>query len=264
MNEFLGLGKKSREQLSLVLREMRGVITVKFVSETLNLSVEDAAKHLSKWCKHGWVSRLKRGVYIPVPLESGTAEVAIEDPWVVATQLFSLCYIGGWSAAEHWDFTEQIFNSIAVMTTHQQRKKEQILKNTPFLLRTITSKKFFGIKSVWRGNIKVSLSDPTKTIIDMLDDPQVGGGIRPTVDVLLAYFSSEYKNENDLKLYSIQMGNGAIFKRLGFILETWAPEYIELIRFCRDNLSTGSAKIDPNLVCSKWVSRWRLLVPENL
>ena len=41
----------------------------------------------------------------------------VDESWVLARAVFEPCYIGGWSAAEHWGFTEQIFNSTMVFTT---------------------------------------------------------------------------------------------------------------------------------------------------
>ena len=32
----------------------------------------------------------------------------------------------------------------------------------------------FGLKSVWWGQVKVSVSDSTRTILDMLNDPRLG------------------------------------------------------------------------------------------
>ncbi len=218
---------------------------------------------LARWLQNGWVTRIKRGAYISVPLEASTNEVPIEDPWIVASQIFAPCYIGGWSAAEYWDFTEQIYNSISVMTTKQPRKKEQTFKDIRFVLRTITKDRFFGTQNVWRGNVKVSVSDPTKTIVDMLDDPTIGGGIRPVTDMLYAYFKSEYADDKKLLGHSVQMKNGAIFKRLGFILEKKFSEKTDLIDACKVNLSAGNAKIDPNLSCVRLITRWRLWVPEG-
>ncbi len=259
----LGLGKKSREQLSKIVREIQGVITVKKVSELLHLDSSQAAKLLSYWQKNGWVSRIKQGCYIAVPIEASNPDVSIEEPWVIASQLFLPCYIGGWSAAEHWDFTEQIYNSIAVMTTKQPKRKEQIIRGTNFVLRTISQNRFFGTKTIWKGSVKVSLSDPTKTIIDMLDNPSIGGGIRPTVDMLTAYFESPEKNEAALLDYAARMDNGGIFKRLGFIVENLYPKNTRLIQACQKHLTSGNVKIDLKLECPKLVTKWRLWIPEG-
>ena len=48
----------------------------------------------------------------------------LEDPWVIAAQLYGPCYIGGWSAAEYWDLTEQIFRTVVVMTMHRPPRSE--------------------------------------------------------------------------------------------------------------------------------------------
>jgi predicted transcriptional regulator of viral defense system len=55
------------------------------------------------------MSRIARGFYVPVPLESPNPDMPLEDPWLVGMRLYSPCYIGGWSAAEYTDLTEQIF-----------------------------------------------------------------------------------------------------------------------------------------------------------
>lgn len=65
-----------------------------------------------------WLARVRRGAYVPVPIESPSADVALEDPWSVAMTTFAPCYMGGWSAAEHWGLTEQIFRSVCVGRRH--------------------------------------------------------------------------------------------------------------------------------------------------
>jgi hypothetical protein len=38
------------------------------------------------------------------------SEQVIEDPWVLVPTLFGDSYIGGWTAAHHWELSEQLFN----------------------------------------------------------------------------------------------------------------------------------------------------------
>jgi predicted transcriptional regulator of viral defense system len=63
--------------------------------------------------------------------------------------------------------------------------------------------------------------------------------------------------------YAKRLGNGAVFKRLGFLLERLAPDQTLTIQICRDNLTKGLAKLDPSLNSEKLVTRWRLWVPTN-
>src|SRR3990167_7468018 len=101
---------------------------------------------LSRWTKKGWLSRVRRGLYVRIPIEARTADIPLEDPWVIADRLFSPCYMGGWSAAEYWDFTEQIFRTIVVMTIRKPRARSPFIKGKNFLLRTIKKKAIFGTK----------------------------------------------------------------------------------------------------------------------
>ncbi len=209
------------------------------------------------------MSRVRRGLYVPVPLESRTADVPIEDPWLIAERLFAPCYIGGWSAAEYLDLTEQIFSTVMVMTVQKPRDRSLKIKGTSYMLRTVSEKALFGLRPVWRGQVKVSVSDPTRTILDMLSDPVLGGGIRSTRDMFTNYLRSENKNMGLLIEYSVKLGNGAVLKRLGFLLELVAPDETEVIEQCRAMLTAGNTKLDPNLNNVRLITSWRLWVPEN-
>ena len=97
----------------------------------------------------------------------------------------------------------------------------------------------------------------------MLSNPGFGGGIRPTVDVFRAYLKSEFNNTRQLIDYALKLGNGAVFKRLGFLLERYAPSEEESIASCKTNLTKGNAMLDPALSSDRLITRWRLWVPQN-
>jgi predicted transcriptional regulator of viral defense system len=115
---------------------------------------------------------------VPVSLDTLGAERVLDDPWVLVPALYAPCYIGGRTAAEHWDLTEQIFKDIVVITAQLIREKHQVRHGTPFTLKHLSHDKFFGTKPVWRHQTKVPISDIHRTIVDMLDEPSLGGGIR--------------------------------------------------------------------------------------
>ncbi|OQA90909.1 MAG: hypothetical protein BWY26_01299 [Elusimicrobia bacterium ADurb.Bin231] len=263
MGTVSGLGKLDRKRLSEILRETKGVISVSEASDILKISLTDAAKMLARWTNKGWLSRVRRGLYVSMPIESRTSDVTLEDPWIIAERLYFPCYIGGWSAAEYWDLTEQIFSTIIVMTKQKPRNRSQIIKGTKFLLRTVPEKAMFGIKPVWKGQVKVSVSDPTRTILDMLNALQLGGGLRSTVDMFINYMKSKNRNIELLTDYAKQLGNGAVFKRLGYLLERFASNEQTAIKTCRINLTKGYSKLDPALDANIIITRWKLWVPKS-
>ncbi|MEW8664746.1 MAG: type IV toxin-antitoxin system AbiEi family antitoxin domain-containing protein [Candidatus Thiodiazotropha sp.] len=263
MQPITGLGKADRKRLSAVLRGTKGTISVAEASKILDMPGSGAAKLLSRWAKKGWLARVRRGLYVSIPLESRTADVPLEDAWIVADKLFGPCYIGGWSAAEYWDLTEQIFRTLIVVTTQRPRDRKPTIRGTSFWLKTAPDSAMFGLKAVWRGPVKVNVSDATRTILDLLGDPQLGGGLRATVDVFRNYLNSE---KRDLKLlieYAEQLGNGAVFKRLGFLLERYAEDEQDVINSCRKNLTAGNTRLDPALQAKRLITRWHLWVPEQ-
>jgi predicted transcriptional regulator of viral defense system len=263
MNTISGLGKIDRQRLSETIRRAKGSISVSEAAEILGIPPSDAAKMLARWTSKGWLSRVKRGLYIPVPLESRTSDVPLEDAWIIAERLYSPCYIGGWSAAEYWDLTEQIFRTVLVITARKPRDRNPTFKGTSFRVRTVSEEAMFGLKPVWRKEVKVWVSDPPRTIADILSDPKLGGGIRSTVDIFRNYLKSESKNMNLLIEYASRLGNGAVFKRLGFLLERFEPNEKQAIEACKSKLTQGNSKLDPKLAADKMITRWKLWVPKS-
>jgi predicted transcriptional regulator of viral defense system len=263
MESLAGIGKTDRKRIAAIIRGTKGTISVEEAATILKLESTDAAKMLSRWTKNGWMARVRRGIYVSVPLESRTVDMPLEDPWLIAGRLFAPCYIGGWSAAEYLDLTEQVFNTIMVMTVQKPRDRRPKIKGTGFELRTVSEKALFGLSPVWRGQVKIPVSDPTRTILDLLSDPVLGGGIRSTTDMLINYLRSENKNLTLLIEYAARLGNGAVFKRLGFLLEKFAPDETATMDQCRAKLTAGNAKLDPKLDNTRLVTRWRLWMPEH-
>lgn len=253
--------KHNRPQLSAVLQSAGKLISIEDVMKELRFERQKAAKILSRWMHQGWLVRIAPGLYAPVPLDAQTAEQVIEDPWIIVPYLFNPCYIGGWSAAGHWDFTEQIFRSIQVITTMPVRHKTQIYHGTELVLKHISSESFFGFKTVWRGEVKVFVSDKHRTIIDMLDTPEIGGGIVHVTDCFKAYLKDEEYNPIQLIEYAKRLGNGAVFKRLGFLAEKHGIS--SLVKPCLENMTTGNAKLDPAIHSHRLIKKWNLWIPEK-
>ena len=257
-----GLGSRSREKLAAILRDTQGTISPSQAARVLRLSKTRAAQLLAFWASRGWLSRVQRGLYVPIRLESKTSEGPLEDPWVVATALYSPCYIGGWSAAEHWGLTEQIFRSVLVITTKKPRGRKRVLKGTSFILRSVGSKAMFGLKPIWRSGVRVQVSDPARTVIDMLSDPSLAGGIRPATDILTILLKEHPKDADRLIDYAKRLGNGATFKRLGFLLETLQLDRPSIVAACQKQLTMGYVRLDPALPSQHLITAWRLWVPK--
>ncbi len=259
LDEQLPIGRRN---LVSVIRTSGDVVLIDDVVVALSLTRSDASKLLSRWAKQGWLRRVGRGKYVPAQMDSLESEHVLEDPWVLVPALYAPAYISGRTAAEYWDLTEQLFRDIVVMTAQSVRDKNQVRHGAPFTLSHIQEKNIFGTKTIWRGQSKILVSDIHRTMIDMLSDPALGGGIQHVEDCLGAYLKKLDRNDKLLLEYGDRLGNGAVFKRLGFLVERRLDES-GLIDECRARLTKGNAKLDPVLECPRLVSKWRLWVPQS-
>jgi len=226
----------------------------------LQLDRRSAAKTLARWAAQGWLVRLRRGLYGPTTLDSTGEEAPLEQPWVLVPELFEPAYVGGWSAAEHWDLTEQIFREVCVFTARSVRRKRTLAGGAAYVLNQIQPAQVYGTSSIWHGRTRIQVSDRHRTILDLLWRPAVGGGIRHVASCLQEYLRGPDSDLEMVIAYADRLGVGAVFKRLGFLLERSGDAETGVINACLDRLSAGNAKLDPALRCHKLVKRWRLWV----
>jgi len=253
----------AKQQIGKIVRETGEVFTVTAAAQCLGISSDKTAKTLARWAKQGWLTRIKRGLYVVIPIDASSADRVLEDIWVLIPELYDSCYVGGWTAAEYWDLTEQIFHDICVLTESAQTKKRLKVQNTTFVSTKVRPQMVFGTKTIWKHSKKLQISDPHKTIIDMLYDPNLGGGIQHVVACFKEYQRSEHCNFNKLGDYAERCQNGAIFKRLGFLAERYLGDDHTLTLLCRNNLSQGNSYLDPALKKGPLITRWSLFIPES-
>ncbi len=253
---------RGRARLAAVIQAAGDVVRIEDAAQVLDLERDRAAKQLSRWADQGWLRRVGTGAYVPVQLDLLDSEQVVQDPWILVPALFAPAYIGGRTAAEHWDLTEQIFRDIVVFTMRPARVKTVERQSAVFTLKHIREELIFGTKTVWRGQTRIAVSDVHRTIVDMLDDPAIGGGIQHIADCFDQYMKRKDSDPATLIEYAQRHGNGAIFKRLGFLAERH-PHGKILVKEAKARLTKGHAKLDPALVCERLVTRWRLRVPPS-
>ena len=202
------------------------------------------------------------GAYVPVQLELLDAAQVVDDPWILVPVLFDPAYLGGRTAAEHWDLTEQIFRDIVVYTALRVNHPVVERQGALFSVRHIAKERMFGTQPIWRSQTKIAVSDMHRTIIDMLDDPAAGGGIQHVADCFNRYMRRPDRDAANIVDYAERLGNGAVFKRLGFLAERH-KDGGDLVVASKVRLTKGNALLDPTLSCPRLITRWRLRVTDN-
>ncbi len=256
-----GISGANRTFLAAVNRELRGPFTAEEAAKVADIDRERAARLLRHLATQGWIARVQRGFYTTVPLEADDPKAWSADPWAIAMAALGPGYVGGWSALHHWDLTDQVFSTTLFLTTHPVPRRNRTIAGTRYELRHRPPTALFGTRRVWRDGAPVDVSDRERTLVDCLDDPSLGGGLRHTVEALTAYAEAGDASWDQLVTYAERLGNRAVFKRLGYLAEALNLGDEQLIHTCLHHLSAGTGRLDPTGPrTGPTLARWHLQI----
>ena len=203
-----------------------------------------AAQILERLREKGWVARVARGRFAVIPLSSGTTGSAQLHEFVVAMELARPAAIAYFSALNHHGLTEQLPRTVFVATDHPVRRRQRESLGFTFRIVSLRPHKYFGIQTAWVGDHAFSVTDIEKTVIDALDLPNHAGGVGLVAAALRSHW--ERLEEARLRGYATRIGNSAVAKRLGFLMETLGLGNAEALRKAV-TFGTGFPRLDPAL-----------------
>jgi predicted transcriptional regulator of viral defense system len=203
-------------------------------------------------------------LYIGVPVDATNPATWSEDALIVAAAVWSPCYFTGWTSANHWALTDQVFRTTVLKTTGRVRAANVRLLDHDYLIGHAADAALgWGMKSEWRAETRLGFADPARTVVDVLDDPSLAGGIRHAAEITAAYLDEH--EPATLVGYGERLGNHAVFKRLGFVVEALGLEAPDLEAACRERISAGISALDPTgPEGGRRVMRWGLRVNVGL
>src|ERR1700723_3411031 len=89
-----GITQRNRVLLEGLHRRAHGAFDAADATQILGIDHNQAGQLLVYLARRGWLSRVRRGLYVAVPLASDRPGEWLEDPGVVAEQTFNPCSIG--------------------------------------------------------------------------------------------------------------------------------------------------------------------------
>lgn len=174
----------------------------------------------------GWITRLKRGLYI---ISSSFPGMTPIHEFEIAMALVHPSAISHRSALHFHGMTEQIPQRVYVTTTQtipvSRTVKRQTKSHRSFSREIngilyefikIKPERFFGFKDYWIGEAKVTITDPERTLIDGLISPKYFGDWAEVYSAFESRISS--LDLNKMIDYSLRL-DAVIVKRLGWIME---------------------------------------------
>lgn len=240
---------------------------IRDVRKTTGLADGSARSFVRSLVERGLVTRLKPGLFVLVPFELGRETEYMGHPWLVAKALAGGkdYYLSHGTAMEAHQMVTQ--PQLVVYVTAINPLRSRSIMGTEFRFILGKRKQFFGIEEHWvTKQEKVRVSDPDRTIIDGLKQPEYCGGITEVAKGL--WMQRERVNSERLVAYAIRLGIGAVIRRLGFLLELYEIGTEKTMEALRDHLTSTYVPLDPVLPKQgKHLHRWRLhlnVEPEEL
>jgi predicted transcriptional regulator of viral defense system len=261
------VGNQMASLLSALYDRAQTTFTLADAVEITGLRPALASSLLHKAGQRGLVSHLKRGVFVLVPPELGSAAEYSGNPYLVARQLAGAApgFISHASAMEiHRMVTQPQF---VIFMSSTKRIPNRTLQGTEFRFVLIMPNHLFGTTKHWvTKQESVDISDLERTVIDGLRQPEYCGGVTDVAKGL--WMRRQDMRPAMLVDYALRLGVGAVTRRLGYLLELYgiAPE-VDLARL-RQVLTSTYLPLDPILPKEgPHIARWRLQVnisPEEL
>jgi predicted transcriptional regulator of viral defense system len=237
-----GLSRNESLLLAALSERGKSIFKIEDIVAELKCSYEYAKVLAHSLTKKKWVIALKRGVYLIVPLSAGVKSRYTEHEFVIASHLASPYYIAYWSALNFYGFTEQTPFTVFVATPRRVKSREVLNVKIKFI--TLNQRKFFGFEPTVVSAYKINVSDREKTLADALDHPEYCGGMFEVSKSL--WNAKKEVSIEKVAVYAERMGNAAIVKRLGYLLEGLDVDVdLEVLSKLRGMISRGMSALDP-------------------
>ena len=254
------LGPQAAKLVMMLHERSRAVFRLEDVRKITGLREASARSFVRKLVDRGVATRLKSGLFVLVPFELGKERQYVGSPLVVAREIMNgeAYYLSHATAMEiHGMLTQP--QLVVTLTTPKPRRSVTTL-GVQFRFVGCQRRHVFGLTEHWvTKQDKVCVSNPERTIIDGLKQPEYCGGLTEVAKGL-------WMRRQDLKVaklvgYAKRIGVGAVLRRLGFLLETYQMAGAPDLERLRSRLTATYVRLDPVLPPEgKRLRRWRLQV----
>jgi len=208
----------------------------------------------------GWIQRLERGRYLIIPLEAGPEREWSEDPIAIGTYLVLDGGAAYWTAVRHWGWTTQLPREYLFITGRRRFRPRTRILGVSYRFVTVKPGRVFGIAEEWNRGLALRVTDRERTVIDMLDRPDLAGGIAEVATALSSAWP-EIRLDRVTE-YANRHGSGTIFKRLGFLVEALdLPGAEDWLDAWRASMGSGITRLERGSAAGgRILRRWNLQV----
>jgi predicted transcriptional regulator of viral defense system len=222
---------------------------------------------LAYHARKGRLLRLRRGLYATVEF-GGKPDRQPVDPHIIASKLASDSVLAYHTALEFHGKSYSVHEQITYLTALPAkpfRFRTQVFRAVSFPKRlTATSQQLFEVKSLEKSGLPIRVSSLERTLVDVLDRPDLAGGweeIWRSLE-LVEYFALDHVIE-----YALLLGNATTIAKTGFYLEQHRETLMveeQHLKPLRDRRPKSPRYLEKPTGKGEWVRDWNLIVPKRI
>lgn len=240
-----------------------------FLAEEKSAGARTQESLLSYHLKAGNLVRIKRGLFaVTSPRETSTASYTV-DSYLLASKLTDDAILAYHSALAFYGKAYSITHQFCLLT--HKRATNTLFQDNSFRLvlfpKTLRdkNKELFGVKTVLHRGYQIKVTSFERTLVDMLDRPDLSGGWE---EIWRSLESVEYFDLDKVIEYALYLGNATTIALVGFYFEQHQNE-LHVKTYHLKKLEERRPK-QPHYVdrqhklSGKFISRWNLIVPTEI
>lgn len=252
------LGPRAAHLVVELNERRQQIFSLADVTDITGLSPPSARNLVANAEARGVITRLKPGLYNLVPFERGRDTSHVSDPYLIARTLVGDApyFISHGSALELHRMVTQ--PQLAIIVSCTKRLRPQHIHGYEFRFVEVKPEDVFGLTEIWiTSEEQVKVSDLERTIIDGLDHPQYVGGVTEVAKGL--WMKRDTLQVDQLIDYALRLGNGAVIRRLGYLLEYYDLADPVALEPLRALLTPTYQRLDPLFPNEgRMLARWRI------
>jgi len=232
--------------------------------EKRNVSTRDnlLAYHINK----GHLLRVKRGLYTVIPTGMSPVDFPV-DPYLLASRMADDAILAYHTALDIHAKGYSVYNHFLFMTERAVRAVS--FRNYSFkavrppkpLLNN--GKSGFGVRSMERSGLEIKVTSLERTLVDLLDKPDLGGGWE---EIWRSLESIEFYNVDKVVEYALLLKKATTVAKVGFFLENNEKRFFvtgEHLQKLKKKIPKKPHYMDKKLK-GRLSKNWNLIVPKNI
>lgn len=217
------------------------ILSIERIQDLLGCSAAAARARASRLATDGWLTKLRPGVYLIVPLAAGPASMYTTHEYEIATHIADPMYIGYGSALAYHGLTSVLPHAVTVVTPKRVTDRE--IHGVTYLVRILTESKFFGADYYPIENNQIPISTVEKTLVDCADHPEFCGGLSVVAEAVRTA-ARQGCTWSTVTEYLDRLASGAATKRLVYLTDQLGITLPDRSRLVSE-LTRGYPQLDP-------------------